>query len=126
MPKPLKFPIKFRVFLRLAIGGRLYAERLRIFRKFWCAMLKQMAEHEGRAGSGDNDTTDVGRKDMAAKAVDKYGRDGIDESDFCLFKADIAIWRSLNRIEQRKNAAQSRWKKQKAKKSLGAVKKQKM
>ena len=33
-PRPPKFPMKFEVFLRHAFGGRYYADRLHLYRKF--------------------------------------------------------------------------------------------
>jgi hypothetical protein len=124
MPKPLKFPLKFKVFLRLIIGGRLHSERLHIFRNFWCAMLKKHYELGSYAGFGDDNTTNEGRQNMTANMVEKYNRDGVDELNFNRFKADITCWRNRNRIEQRRNAAKCRWEKQSAKKSLDAIKKQ--
>ena len=72
-PKPPKFPMTFRELLRRIIGGRLHGERLHIFRKFWCAQLKQ-CEHFDYAGVEDI-KTDEGRLNKANEVIEKYTRE---------------------------------------------------
>lgn len=109
-PKPLQFPIKFKVFLRLVFGGRYHAERLRMFRKYWCFMLKEMAETGPRRGK-----TDEARLNQASEIIAMWNREGVDEDDYRYHSGMIPKWRKQNRSEQRRAAALSRWKNPKQK-----------
>src|SRR6266567_1057612 len=76
--KPLKFPMKFRGFLRHAFGGRLHSDRLRIFRKYWRWALCSYAEREGRAEDLGPEVQD--RK--ITEVIERHKRVGVDESFF--------------------------------------------
>jgi hypothetical protein len=97
------FPMKFREFLRRAFGGRLHSERLRLFRKYLVFSFSNYVDPE----------------DIAAKTIEKFSRMGITNPNY-FFEVvrDISNWRENNRIQQRRNAAKSRWQKH-SKKSLG-------
>ena len=101
--KPPNFPMKFKVFLRWAFRGRSHAERLCLYRKF---------THQYFAGESAAEV-----KTQAFIAKQSY--DGIDDPTwFFPVCQDIAAWRKVNRIKQRKEAANSRWAKEKMKKPL--------
>ena len=104
MPKPPHFPMKFKEFLRRAFGGRLHSERLRLFRKFLVkSYLSAYVEPES----------------VAAELIGRLNQNGlIDPSTYFNWIREIADWRSINRIQQRRDAAKSRWQKN-PKKSLG-------
>jgi hypothetical protein len=108
--KPPKFPLKFKVFLRLAIGGRSYGDRLRIFRKYWCYMLKIYADLEHVPP--ERKTAEFFEAE-ANKVIAKHQLEGVDEWFLKTHSRAIAAWRSENRIQQRRNAAKKRWEKQK-------------
>lgn len=127
--KPSRFPIKFKVFLRLAFGGRLHGDRLHFFRKYWCWTRKLEADIKnlGLPPSEQNTKTDAQWMDMANEVIAKYTRDWVYERDFNELFNSIENWRWLNRLEQRQNAAKSSWtpkarrkrKRRKQQKSLG-------
>jgi hypothetical protein len=100
--KPPKFPMKFKEFLRRAFGGRLHSERLRLYRKYLVCSFSNYVDPE----------------DVAAKTIEKFSRNGISNPTY-FFEVvrEIAEWRANNRLQQRRNAAKSRWQK-KSKKSL--------
>src|SRR5580700_7973224 len=103
--KPPKFPMKFNVFLRRAFGGRLHSERLHMFRKFLVSYLFSQY---------------VDPEDIAAKTIGKMNQSGFyNPTAYFKLMEDIKKWREANRIQQRKEAAKSRWAKEKLKKSLG-------
>jgi hypothetical protein len=107
-PKPLIFPIKFKICLRLAIGGRLHKTRLTIFRKFWCDQLKGMADYHAHYNQPCEHSTDDTRLAQANLMIDKFTREGVDERWFDSFKNDIRGWRKRNLVRQRKNARAAR------------------
>jgi len=112
--KPPKFPMKFKEFLRRAIGGRLHGDRLHIFRKYWCAMLEVYAELGSGPSLGNDNRTDEGRLKKTNDVIEKFTREGVDEIFFKSNQRAIAAWRSENRIQQRRNAAKKRWEKEKS------------
>jgi hypothetical protein len=109
-PKPIKFPMKFKEFLRRTIGGRLHGDRLHTFRKYWRHALKVYA---------DLQPVPPERKTMeffeteTDKHIAEFNLEGVDERFFKHHKREIAAWRSENRIQQRRNAAKKRWGKDK-------------
>jgi hypothetical protein len=102
--KPLVFPIKFKVCLRLAIGGRLHHERLDIFRKFWSDQLKDMAAVSALYNQPYEHPTDESRLNQANIMIDKFTSEGVDESWFHNLKNGIPEWRRRNMVQQRINA----------------------
>ena len=124
--RALRFPAPFKVFLRHAIGGRQYADRLHIFRKYWCSLLEIYARMGSPAGPGDDNKTDEGRMSMTNRAIEQFSRNGVDQIRFYELKDSIAVWRKRNRIQQRRNAAKASWtetarRKRKKQKSLGGA-----
>lgn len=105
-PKPVKFPMKFKDFLKRAFKGRLYSERLHLFRKF---LISQYCNNHVNP--------EIAASDLIATLV----QTGI-KNPMLYYKwiLEIAHWRVSNRIQQRRQAAKSRWIKEKSKKSLGA------
>lgn len=114
--KPLVFPLPFKVFLRHAVTGkRSYGERLPIFKKYWCSKLEYFARIESKLIPGLDNQTPEGRLDMALKVIEKYQREGVDESFFITHVNGVAHWRKEEQIFQRRNAAKSRWAKVRSK-----------
>jgi hypothetical protein len=99
--KPPKFPMKLKVFLRRAFGGRLHSDRLYLFRKF----LK--SEYS------------FGHEDMPEKLLETFSKSGITSSkSYYGFIQQIKQWRKINRVRQRQTASKSRWLKEARKKLL--------
>jgi hypothetical protein len=140
-PKPLEFPLKFKVFLRHAIGGRLYGDRLHIFRRFWCDRIKRFSKLKtpktqvieifsdtGMSQESDpREFTDEGRLEMANEIISIFIEVKISEHTFKSLVKEIKEWREGNRHQQRINAAKSSWsetarRKRKKKKSLAQSK----
>jgi hypothetical protein len=97
--------MKFKEFLRRAFGGRLHSERLRLFRKF---LIKYTL------------ASFVDPELVAADLIGKLNRNGLQSpATYFTWIREIEVWRSNNRIQQRRDAAKSRWQK-KPKNSLGA------
>ena len=92
------FPMKFRAVLREFIGGRLHDERLHLFRKY----LRHMFSAEGCSEN---------RADKRATAViANLKKNGLNDPEvFFKHLRNIADWRKQNRIQQRREAAKSRW-----------------
>jgi hypothetical protein len=115
IPKPNpKYPMKFKQFLRLAFGGRLYAERLRLFRKYMLHEIQQ-AEHLKKLSQKAREIEAIDQRD---KFIVELQRDGVDETTGVAHRPRIAAWRAWNRINQRVQAIKSRWDKEKRKKIL--------
>ena len=112
---PPEFPLKFKVMLRRIIGGKRYAERLRLFRKFWCSRLKYFDEAKGVR---TRESTEEGRIENTNELITAWVGKGVDESSFKLVSRDFPIWRVENRQLQRKAAAESRWLKEKKNKTV--------
>lgn len=112
--KPVRFPIKFKLFLRIAIGARSYGERLPIFRKYYREALRANAD-EGSLLWGDGDKAVALSIEATDRKIETLSRTGVSE-EFCV-RHLIAIpeWRQKKRTEQRRNAAKSRWEKAKKK-----------
>ncbi|MGD0813243.1 MAG: hypothetical protein ABSA83_06540 [Verrucomicrobiota bacterium] len=106
--KPLVFPIKFKACLRLSVGGRLHKDRLNVFRGYWCTQLKGMADYYRHYNMPGGEETDEQRIAKADRMIDKFMREGVDESWFSNIKNGIAEWRRRNMVQQRKNARASR------------------
>lgn len=122
--KPPKFPMTFKECLRRVIGGRLHGNRLHIFRKYWCAMLKHF---EDIAAMPTEYKTNDGRLNKANEMIEKYAREGVDKITFDRFITAIPECRKEARIIQRKNAAIKSWtpaNRKKRKKSFDRRKKQ--
>jgi hypothetical protein len=110
--KRLRFPLKFRVFLRLVVKGkRSYGERLPIFKKYWCSKLEYFATQGSDPPVGSDNKTSEGRLEMTLKIIEKCQREGVDENFFITHLHGIERWRKEMQVEQRRNAAKSRWSK---------------
>lgn len=122
-PKPPKFPMKFRVFLRRAFGGRLHCDRLHLYRKY----LLQQFEVEVWFRGGLMRVQNPQHRTLAAEKLrDEFliniSRDGItDPERFSAEFQDIQRWRQLNKVQQRKEANKSRWLKENRKKILALL-----
>jgi len=106
--KPPSFPMKFKECLRRVIGGRLHGERLHFFRRYWCDTL-QHYEFYDRVSPKEKNAE--GRLKKANEMIEKFTAEGVDEHWFNTISKGFPIWRGLNRIKQRKDAANKRWKK---------------
>lgn len=119
-PNPPKFPMKFKVFLRRIFGGRLHADRLRLFRKFAFEELRsqQLAKDRELTPEAAGAAAEV----MRDKLIADLNRDGIHDLNW-LFRTTerIALWRPSNRINQRRDANSSRWLKENRKKILAIL-----
>jgi hypothetical protein len=108
--KPLHFPMKFKVFLRLAFGGRLHADKLRNFRKYWRVRLKDFDRTKDMSEENRGRVTDA--------SVNLYVRDGV-SGDFYKANIDrIKDWRKENMRQQRVDAARKRWRSKKLKNKI--------
>ena len=118
--KPPRFPMKFRQFLRRMFGGRLHNERLRLYRKYLYQSL-QVSEHF-KGGHSSIKARDAAAERERDVIIEKQTKNGIEDLNWYLtLKYDIERWRSLNRINQRREANKSRWLKEKSKKSVDAT-----
>ena len=110
--KPPDFPMPFKVFLRDAFGGRLYAERLRMFRKFLRWFYQNFTTAQGRkTAQAPEILTDSQINGLAANGVS-------DPHWYFETVRDIQGWRKENRVQQRHAAINSRWIKYQRKKLL--------
>src|ERR1035441_1592102 len=117
--RPIKFPLKFRVFLRLAIGGRSYGDRLHIFRKYHNAYLQTVIQ----PNPGEEYSTAESREKVTDSRIAFYNQNGLIESAYRLHFNNIRSWRGFTNRQQRKNAINSRWLKENRKKILTLLKK---
>jgi maltodextrin utilization protein YvdJ len=117
--RPIKFPLKFRVFLRLAIGGRSYGDRLHIFRKYHNAYLQTVIQ----PNPGEDYSTAESREKVTDSRIAFYNQNGLIESAYRLHFNNIRSWRGFTNRQQRKNAINSRWLKENRKKILTLLKK---
>lgn len=108
--KPLCFPMKFKEFLRRAIGGRLYADRLHIFRRYWDTVLLKTLTTK--------DMTDDNRSIVTDATVTMLIQNGVDSGFYRRNTEGIKAWRQENQRQQRIDAANKRWHPKKAKKRL--------
>jgi hypothetical protein len=113
--KPLTFPIPFTTFLREAFGGKRYAERLYLFRKYWKRSLIDVAKAAWYAPEETAEEVLIARTDAI---INKLKNEGVDKLFFEPHVQRIKAWRELNRLEQRQQAARNRWDKEKRKKIL--------
>lgn len=79
-------------------------------------MLKGYAELGSPPPYGDDNRTDEGRQKMADDMVAKFSNEGVDEYWFNTISTGFTEWRKQNKLQQRKDAANKRWKKEKSKK----------
>ena len=98
------------------IGGRLHSDRLHLFRRFWASQLKQFENMDYAASEGIK--TEEGRLNKANLMIEKLTRDRVDQYWFISLSNSFPKWRQENRIQQRRDAANKRWGKEKSKKSL--------
>jgi hypothetical protein len=117
--RPIKFPMQFRVFLRLAIGGRSYGDRLHIFRLYHNAYLQTGIQ----PNQGEDYSTHEGRQKTTDARIAFYNLNGVIESAYHLHFNNIRSWREFTQRQQRKDALNSRWLKDKRKKILTLLKK---
>jgi len=110
--KPPKFPMKFKDFLRRAFGGRLHAERLRLFRKFL------VSEYTYFSKEGED------KEDIPTKLISALSENGIaSQGSYYGFVQQIGQWRAINKVQQRKDANKNRWLKENRKKILVVLQK---
>jgi hypothetical protein len=125
LSKQPDFPMKFKVFLRWVVPGpRLYDERFHIYRKFLYEYHAGMWDlHPGHAKDSGYQSSDQEADTLIARLV-KYGLSGsnYDTTLFFETKRQLEQWRNIKRIQQRKNALQSRWLKYYRKKLLRLLK----
>jgi len=114
-PKPPKFPMKFKVFLRWEFGGRLHADRIRLFRKFLFQEFQYSRELQGLSP----EARDAAAIAMRDKLIADLSRDGIHDLNW-YFRTNerISEWRKENRHQQRKDANASRHLKENRRKFL--------
>lgn len=122
-PKPPKFPMKFRVFLRRAFGGRLHCDRLHLYRKYLLQQFEVEVWFRGGLMRVQNPQQRQQRTLAAEKLRDEFlekmSRDGVTDPEwFSAVFQEIQRWRQLNRVQQRKDANQSRRLKENRKKIL--------
>lgn len=113
-PEPYKFPMKFKKFLQIMFGGRLYADRLHLFRKYLTHQLQEAMDlkHLSPQARDTEVTIRVGN------IITAHNRDGVPAIPFGFYCERIPVWRKDNRVAQRRAANQSRWNKEKQKKIL--------
>jgi maltodextrin utilization protein YvdJ len=117
--RPIKFPLKFRVFLRLAIGGRSYGDRLHIFRKYHNAYLQTVIQ----PNPGEDYSTAESREKVTDSRIAFYNANGVIETAYRLHFNNIRSWRAFTQRQQRKDAINTRWLKENRKKILTLLKK---
>jgi hypothetical protein len=105
------------------IGGRLYADRLHYFRRYWCDTMPPYENH----GDFTQEENEESRLKKANWMIEKFTREGVDEDWFKTIAKGFPIWREKNRIKQRTDAAIKSWtpeNRKKRKKSFDRRKKQ--
>jgi hypothetical protein len=105
--KPHEFPMPFKESLRIIVGGRSIGIRLKIFRRFWAFELKKI--FDARYIDMPQIQTDEQRLEKANEMIKEFTRVGIDKYWFNSMSTGIPEWRRQNNIQQRRNAAKSRW-----------------
>ncbi len=101
--------MKFKVFLGLAFGGRLLADRLRNFRKYWRVRLMDFDETKSLSEENRGRVTDA--------SVELYFRDGVSEGFYNSNIDRVREWRKENMRQQRVDAANKRWRPKNRKKN---------
>jgi hypothetical protein len=101
------FPMKFKEFLRRAFGGRLHSDRLRLFRKFLVNHL--FASY-------------VNPEEMAVDHIAGWIKNKMQPTAYFHIIQEIKEWRPRNKIQQRRNANESRRLKENRKKILYLLK----
>jgi hypothetical protein len=104
IPCSASFPITFEHALRLAAGGREVEPRYALFRRWWKSELHRVAKTTGAF----SDNTD--------QVVLMFRRDGVSADWFTCMCAGIADYKYNRGVEQRRSAANARWKKENQKK----------
>jgi len=104
-PEPPEFLMNFPECLRRIIGGRSAPERMRIFRRYWDDHFTDFVQDPVRP-----------LKPCTDAVVAQFMKNGVDEAWFDAFSKGIPEWRRQNRIQQRRQAAKTRWQKEKSKK----------
>ncbi|SRR5260221_1124404 len=118
--KPPNFPMKLKVFLRRQFGGRLHADRLRLFRKFLFQEFQSHRELQNLTPEARGAAAIA----MRDKLITDLSRDGIfDPNWYFRTNERISEWRKSNRHQQRSNASKNRWLKESRKKLLAVLQK---
>jgi hypothetical protein len=110
--------MSFKEFLRRTFGGRLHDQRLHLYRKY----LSQNFQIEQWFTARDKtiESRDITAAKNTEDFIAKLKKEGIKDPDWYFpVLHEIKRWRVQNQIQQRKEAAKSRWAKEKSKKSLG-------
>jgi hypothetical protein len=97
LPSADECPVTFEIALRLAVGGRSVPDRFHTWRMWWKSELARVA----RATGVHTDNTD--------KMVAYFRHNGVDASWLGSFCAGIAAYKAEQGIEQRRQAAVTRW-----------------
>lgn len=125
-PRPAKFPMKFKEFLRRMFGGRYHADRLYLFRKYlrWRLEPEYVADCIVSPGGVDRIATTEKRAD---DRLAELNRNGVTDPEwYSQAASSIKTWRKINQTEKRRNAAKSRWAKEKSKKPIAGRRKAKI
>jgi hypothetical protein len=123
IPKPKKFPVTFDDFLRLMIGGRYKANRVKIYRDYVKELIRR--GHASALANPKNHTYKISLED-AEKLVAPASLDEISDAmqqeaakvitheQLYLMRArDFLEWRAKQPTERAKKAAAKRWNKKK-------------
>jgi len=78
---------------------------MRIFRRYWHDRFADFIDVEVRP-----------LKPCTDEAVAQFMKNGVDQDWYDTFSKGIPEWRRQNRIQQRRQAAKTRWQKEKSKK----------
>jgi maltodextrin utilization protein YvdJ len=105
--------------LRLAIGGRSYGDRLHIFRKYHNAYLQTGIQPHPE----EDYSTAESREKVTDSRIAFYNANGVIETAYRLHFRHIRSWREFTKRQQRQNAINSRWLKEKRRKILLLLKK---
>jgi hypothetical protein len=105
-PKPIQFPMKLKEFLRRLIGGRSYGNRLALFRRYWRYVSALSVRKKSDAEI---------EKSLHA-ILEEFSAEGVDEVSYDYHSKVFPNWRKMMLRDQRRNAAKSRWVKEKRKK----------
>jgi hypothetical protein len=95
----------FKKVLREIIGGRSEAARYRIFRAWWRSDYRRIMQDWFPGYTGEQ------IKIEPDEIIAQLKQNGVDGKLLWIMKRGIPEWRTRRDVEQRREAAQSRWKK---------------
>jgi hypothetical protein len=111
-PRPTRFPVPFRDFLRFLIKKKSYPSRLLVFRRFLeeeAQWLHDMLDFKSLQSF--NIGTREARKAMVEDFISVHNDIGVSEYDFVSYEERYLKWQKRCISAQRKIAAQGKWKK---------------